>query len=188
MTIAAIKSPVHFDRQIENVFESVLEGDDDVLYEEFSQQEIDEFRKQIDNMDISTTQEGDITVTLQGATEEIEKMEAQLKIDENGVVIAADGEKVEITPDGITINGEKFIDYTTETTQSANSSTKAFIFSIGDVKVRFEKELGAKSRPATTEEIQKYSEDIKQAIEEQKKANKQQQKLNKEVAKAMKNM
>ncbi len=188
MTIAAIKSPVHFDRQIENVFESVLDGDDDVLYEEFSQQEIDEFRKQIDNMDISTKQQGDITVTLQGATEEIEKMEAQLKIDENGVVIAADNEKIEITPDGITINGEKFINYTTETTQSANSSTKAFIFSIGDVKVRFEKELGAEYRLATPEEIQKYSEDIKQAIEEQKQANKQQQKLNEEVAKAMKNM
>jgi hypothetical protein len=188
MTISAIKSPVHFDRQIESAFESVFENDSDILYEEFSEQEIDEFRKQINNMDISTKQEGDVTVTLQGSSENIEKLEATLKIDENGVVIAADGEKVEITPDGITINGEKFIDYTTETTQSANSSTKAFIFSIGDVKVRFEKELGAESRPATTEEIQKYSEDIKQAIDEQKQANKQQQKLNKEAAKAMKNM
>jgi hypothetical protein len=67
MTISAVKSPVHFDRQIENAFESVFENDSEVLYEEFSEQEIDEFRKQINNMDISTKQEGDVTVTLQGS-------------------------------------------------------------------------------------------------------------------------
>lgn len=147
MTISAIKSPVHFDRQIENAFESVFEGDEDVLYEEFSQQEIDEFREKIENMHISVKQEGDITVTLQGSNEDIEKIEAQLKIDENGVVITADDDKIDITTDGITINGEKFIDYTTETTQSANGTTKAFIFSIGDVKVRFEENPPATSTP-----------------------------------------
>lgn len=138
MTIAAIKSPIDFDDQIENTFESVFENDSDILYKEFSQQEIDEFRERIDNMQVSVKQEGDITLMLQGSDEELEKLEAQLKIDENGVVIAADDEKIEITTDGITINGEKFIDYTTETTQSANGTTKAFIFSVGDVKVRFE--------------------------------------------------
>ncbi len=147
MTISAIKSPVHFDRQIENAFESVFEGDEDVLYEEFSQQEIDEFREKIENMHISVKQEGDITVTLQGSNEAVEKIEAQLKIDENGVVITADDDKIDITTDGITINGEKFIDYTTETTQSANGTTKAFIFSIGDVKVRFEENPPATSTP-----------------------------------------
>lgn len=186
MTISAIKSPVRFDRQIENAFESVFEHDHDKLYEEFSQQEIDEFREQINNMDISTKQEGDITVTLQGAEEQLEKLEASMKISEEGVHISADDQNIEITPDGITINGEKFIDYTTETIESANGSSKAFIFSIGDVKVRFEKGQNAEYRLATPEEIQKYSEDIKQAIEQQKQANKQQQELNEEVAKAMK--
>ena len=174
MTISAIKSPVHFDRQIENAFESVFEKDSEVLYEEFSEQEIDEFRKQINNMDISTKQEGDVTVTLQGSSENIEKLEATLKIDENGVTISdQDGKLVEITPNGIKIDGKEFIDYTTETIQSVNGSTKAFIFSIGDVKVKIEKDLSG-------------ANDLSEAIEKQKEANKQQEEINKEAAKAMK--
>lgn len=176
MTISAIKSPVHFDRQIENAFESVFEKDSEVLYEEFSEQEIDEFRKQINNMDISTKQEGDVTVTLQGSSENIEKLEATLKIDENGVTISdQDGKLVEITPSGIKIDGKEFIDYTTETIQSVNGSTKAFIFSIGDVKVKIEKDLSG-------------ANDLGEAIEKQKEANKQQEEINKEAAKAMKNI
>ena len=176
MTISAIKSPVHFDRQIESAFESVFENDSDILYEEFSEQEIDEFRKQINNMDISTKQEGDVTVTLQGSSENIEKLEATLKIDENGVTISdQDGKLVEITPNGIKIDGKEFIDYTTETIQSVNGSTKAFIFSIGDVKVKIEKDLSG-------------ANDLGEAIEKQKEANKQQEEINKEAAKAMKNI
>ena len=176
MTISAIKSPVHFDRQIESAFESVFENDSEVLYEEFSEQEIDEFRKQINNMDISTKQEGDVTVTLQGSSENIEKLEATLKIDENGVTISdQDGKLVEITPSGIKIDGKEFIDYTTETIQSVNGSTKAFIFSIGDVKVKIEKDLSG-------------ANDLGEAIEKQKEANKQQEEINKEAAKAMKNI
>lgn len=186
MTISAIKSPVHFDRQIENAFESVFENDHDILYEEFSKQEIDEFRERIDNMQVSVKQEGDITVTLQGSDEQIEKIEASMKINKDGVHISADDQNIEITPDGITINGEKFINYTTETTESVDGTTKAFIFSIGDVKVRFEKGQNAEYRLATPEEIQKYSEDIKQAIEQQKQANKQQEELNKEIQNAIK--
>ena len=72
-------------------------------------------------------------------------------------------------PNGIKIDGKDFIDYTTETIESAEGSTKAFIFSVGDVKVKFEKNLS-------------------EAIEKQKEANKQQEKLNKEAAKAMKNI
>jgi hypothetical protein len=176
MTISAIKSPVHFDRQIESAFESVFENDSDILYEEFSEQEIDEFRKQINNMDISTKQEGDVTVTLQGSSENIEKLEATLKIDENGVTISdQDGKLVETTPSGIKIDGKDFIDYTTETIQSVNGSTKAFIFSIGDVKVKIEKDLSG-------------ANDLGEAIEKQKEANKQQEEINKEAAKAMKNI
>ena len=147
MTISAIKSPVDFGDQIENTFESVFENDSDILYEEFSEQEIDEFRKQISNMDILTTQEGDITVTLQGSTDGIKKLENTLKISDDCVILTnQDGQTVEITSDGIKIDGKEFIDYTTETIQSANNSTKAFIFSIGDVKVKFEKDLGEASK------------------------------------------
>ena len=121
-------------------------------------------------MDISTKQEGDITLTLQGSSENIEKLEATLKIDENGVTISnQEGKLMEITPNGIKIDGKDFIDYTTETIESAEGSTKAFIFSVGDVKVKFEKNLS-------------------EAIEKQKEANKQQEKLNKEAAKATKNI
>ena len=147
MTISAIKSPVDFGDQIENTFESVFENDKDLLYEEFSEQEIDEFRKQISNMDISTTQKGDITLTLQGSADGIKKIESTLKINENGVTISQiDGKLVEINADGIKIDGKEFIDYTTETVQSAEGSTKSFIFTIGDVKVRFEKDLGEASK------------------------------------------
>lgn len=138
MTISAIKSPVHFDRQIENTFESVFDNNSKILYDEFSEQEIDEFREKISNMDISTKQQGDITLTLQGSSDEIEKVESQLTINEDGVTITADDEKIEITANGITINGKKFIDYTTETVESADSTSKAIIFSLDNVKIKFE--------------------------------------------------
>ena len=76
---------------------------------------------------------------------------------------------MEITANGIKIDGKDFIDYTTETVESAEGSTKAFIFSLGDVKVKFEK-------------------DLSEAIEKQKEANKRQEEINKEAAKAMKNI
>ena len=47
MTISAIKSSADFANSIENAFDSVFEHDEDILFEEFSQDEINEFRKQI---------------------------------------------------------------------------------------------------------------------------------------------
>ena len=183
MTVSAIKSPVHFDRQIENAFESVFENDRDKLYEEFSQQEIDEFRERIDNMQVSVKQEGDITVTLQGAEEQLEKLEATLKINEKGVTISdMDGNLVEVTPSGIKIDGKEFVNYTTETIESVNGTTKAFIFSIGDVKVRFEKgdqlnkainrqEMINKEVQSTIKEVrQEANEAVKEAHEAVKEA------------------
>ena len=46
MTISAIKSPARFDNSIENLFESVFEHDEEILYKEFTQEEIDEWRQQ----------------------------------------------------------------------------------------------------------------------------------------------
>lgn len=47
MTISAIKSSADFANSIENAFDSVFKHDQDILFEEFSQEEINEFRKQI---------------------------------------------------------------------------------------------------------------------------------------------
>ena len=46
MTLSAIKSPARFDRSIENLFESVFEHDEEILYKEFTQEEIDQWRSQ----------------------------------------------------------------------------------------------------------------------------------------------
>ena len=60
MTISAIKSDVHFDRQVENVFESVFTKNDKILYEEFSDEEVAAFRQKIGadvNLDVDGKQE-----------------------------------------------------------------------------------------------------------------------------------
>ena len=49
MTISAIKSPARFDNSIENLFESVFEHDEEILYKEFTQEEIDQWRQQIES-------------------------------------------------------------------------------------------------------------------------------------------
>ena len=46
MTLSAIKSPARFENSIENLFESVFEHDEEILYKEFTQEEIDEWRSQ----------------------------------------------------------------------------------------------------------------------------------------------
>lgn len=49
MTISAIKSPARFENSIENLFESVFEHDEKILYKEFTQEEIDEWRQQMES-------------------------------------------------------------------------------------------------------------------------------------------
>ena len=46
MTLSAIKSPARFENSIENLFESVFEHDEEILYKEFTQEEIDQWRSQ----------------------------------------------------------------------------------------------------------------------------------------------
>ena len=46
MTLSAIKSPARFPNSIENLFESVFEHDEEILYKEFTQEEIDQWRSQ----------------------------------------------------------------------------------------------------------------------------------------------
>ena len=55
MTVSAIKSSVDFANSIENAFDSVFKHDQDILFEEFSEDEINEFRKQIGEEPITFT-------------------------------------------------------------------------------------------------------------------------------------
>ena len=55
MTVSAIKSSVDFANSIENAFNSVFKHDQDILFEEFSEDEINEFRKQIGEEPITFT-------------------------------------------------------------------------------------------------------------------------------------
>ena len=139
MIVAGIKSPVNLDRQIENAFESVFEHDEEVLFEEFSESEISEFRQQFEDVEIASQTNGNITVTIQGPNEDVHKMESTLKIDANGLTLTdGEGKRVEVNANGITIDGEKIVNYTTEVNNSAENPTKALIFNIGDIKIRFE--------------------------------------------------
>jgi hypothetical protein len=139
LIITAIKSPISLDRQIENAFESVFEHDEEVLFEEFSESEISEFRQQFEDVEIASQTNGNITVTIQGPNEDVHKMESTLKIDANGFTLTdSEGKRVEVNANGITIDGEKIVNYTTEVNNSAENPTKALIFNIGDIKIRFE--------------------------------------------------
>jgi hypothetical protein len=46
MTLSAIKSPARFENSIMNVFDSVFEHDDEILYKEFTAEEIEAWRKE----------------------------------------------------------------------------------------------------------------------------------------------
>ena len=139
MIVAGIKSPVNLDRQIENAFESVFEHDEEVLFEEFSESEISEFRQQFEDVETASQTNGNITVTIQGPNEDVHKMESTLKIDANGFTLTdSEGKRVEVNANCITIDGEKIVNYTTEVNNSADNPTKALIFNIGDIKIRFE--------------------------------------------------
>ena len=81
MTISAIKSPARFDNSIENLFESVFEHDEEILYKEFTQEEIDEWRKELESKGNSIIY-SDSTMTLpESYQESIDK--ALKMLDEN---------------------------------------------------------------------------------------------------------
>ena len=63
LIISALKSPRNFDSTIENLFESVVEKDDKILYQEFTDEEIREWQEK---NDINLAQEG-VSSTLSDA-------------------------------------------------------------------------------------------------------------------------
>ena len=70
MTLSAIKSPARFDNSIENLFESVFEHDEEILYKEFTQEEIDEWREQMKAKSSNLIEHSD---SLQGISDEYQE-------------------------------------------------------------------------------------------------------------------
>ena len=138
MIVSAIKSPVKFDRQIENTFESVFEHDEDILFEEFTEEELKEFHEQFEDYDTTSLQQDNLTLTLEGPSDNISQMKATVQFGDDGLRITDnEGELIEITTDGIKVGGEDFINYTTERSPQSD----AIIFSVGGVTIRLEEAI-----------------------------------------------
>lgn len=143
MTVSAIKSPVRFGNSIENAFESVFEHDEDILYDEFSEEEVEEFRRKVGATtadtegDITRTHiQGDTQIVLRGDAAEVKALETNITFGENGVEIVDGGKSVlSITKDGITVDNEKVATF--------EEDENGFTMSIGDVKIKVNDEGGS---------------------------------------------
>jgi hypothetical protein len=173
MIVSAIKSPVKFDRQIGNAFESVFQNDEEVLFEEFTEEEITEFRQQFEDVEVASRTNDNLTVTIQGPSDDVQQMESTIKLNEKGLTITdGEGKLVEVNANGITVDGEKIINYTTEVNNSEENPSQAVIFSVGDVKIRFEEGLAKIAEQAHSEIIKGWNEameDYKDGVREAKK-------------------
>lgn len=106
MTIAAIKSPAHFDRQISNTFGSVFSNDKQMLFEEFSDSEVRDFREMLDGQSTATFTNGKLTVSVSGGENEVKSFSGRVNIGKDGITAEdADGNTLEIGADGVKING-----------------------------------------------------------------------------------
>lgn len=142
MTIAAIKSPARFDNQIENAFDAVFEHDSDMLYDEFTEEEVDEFRRSTANdadADGNVTRthvQGDTQIVLQGNVAEVEDLETKITFGEKGIEIVEDGKSVfQISESGITIDNEKVATF--------DEDENGFTMEFGGVKIKVNDEGGS---------------------------------------------
>ena len=123
MTISAIKSPARFEHSIENLFDSVFEHDEEILYNEFSQEEIDQWRKELDAkrealeiesdtlLTISDDFQETIDRTLKAVAENEEEINAAIEkiLAESGEVVETPNKgkvKINIGPANISITTE----------------------------------------------------------------------------------
>ena len=123
MTISAIKSPARFENSIENLFESVFEHDEEILYKEFTQEEIDQWRKELDAkrealeiesdtlLTISDDFQETIDRTLKAVAENEEEINAAIEkiLAESGEVVETPNKgkvKINIGPANISITTE----------------------------------------------------------------------------------
>lgn len=144
MTVSAIQSPVRFENSVENAFESVFEHDEDILYDEFSEEEVEEFRRKlgvevpasVESTTTSTHVLGDQTVVLSGSTEAVENIEANIKFSKEGISIMENGKSLlTISADGVTVDDKKVATF--------EEDENGFTMSIGDVKIKVNDEGGS---------------------------------------------
>ena len=144
MTVSAIKSPVRFENSVENAFESVFEHDEDILYDEFSEEEVEEFRRKlgvevpasVESTTTSTHVLGDQTVVLSGSTEAVENIEANIKFSKEGISIVENGKSLlTISADGVMVDDKKVATF--------KEDENGFTMSIGDVKIKVNDEGGS---------------------------------------------
>ncbi len=125
MTISAIKSPAHFDRQISNTFESVFSNDKQRLFDEFSENEVRDFREMLDGQSTATFTNGKLTFSVSGGENEVNYLSSRVSIGADGISVSdAGGNTLEIGADGVKING---------------TPTHNFSFSFGGVDVSVNK-------------------------------------------------
>ena len=120
MTISAIKSPARFDNSIENLFESVFEHDEEILYKEFTQEEIDQWRKEMETKSSNGVINSDSIMALPESYEK--SIDEALKMFE---------ENQEAIDKAIAELGD---DITVET---ANSNKNSLTISIGPLKYKY---------------------------------------------------
>ncbi|MBQ5726119.1 MAG: PspC domain-containing protein [Alistipes sp.] len=135
MTISAIKSPADFGNQIENAFESAFGRDADILYEEFSEDEVEELRRKLgtqENTDgtISRTHiMEDTQVVLTGSTDDVDRLETNISFGSNGIEITDEGKSlVKISADGIKVEDEQIV--------SIKEEDGGFTMEVGGVKIK----------------------------------------------------
>lgn len=147
MTVSAIKSPANFGNQIENAFESAFEQDTDILYEEFSEEEVEAFRnrvsndkgkgKSVENIDNDAVTRthvlGETTMTLAGQSDKVEALEANIKFSDDGIQISENGKSVlKISRDGITIDDKQIA--------TIDEKDGRFEMNIGGVKISIDED------------------------------------------------
>jgi phage shock protein PspC (stress-responsive transcriptional regulator) len=121
MTLSAIKSPARFENSIENLFESVFEHDEEILYKEFTQEEIDQWRSQQANSEPAIINSDSMMLLFEDS--DFEELEDISILEEDAEVI--------IPVAGITKNVDtKFGDQTT----SCNVNGSHIIIFTGDKK------------------------------------------------------
>lgn len=121
MTLSAIKSPARFENSIENLFESVFEHDEEILYKEFTQEEIDAWRSQQANSEPAIINSDSMMLLFEDS--DFEELEDISILEEDAEVI--------IPVAGVTKNVDtKFGDQTT----SCNVNGSHIIIFTGDKK------------------------------------------------------
>lgn len=121
MTIAALKSPASFSSQIENTFEAAFSNRYEKLFDEFSDDEIEEFRKKIDSKSTAMFTNGEFSFSISGDKGDVERFSNRVEIGPAGISVSdGDGNTLKIGDDGIRINDTK---------------TENFSFSFGGVTV-----------------------------------------------------